>query len=673
MKKFLLAFAAFVSLGLQAQTTIYSQNFSNTSLPTGWQNVDQSGNGAGTWVRKTSSHSFASTTASNGFWIFDSDAKGNDNKAENADLISAAINCSGYSHVTLQFEEFFAQYASSAGTVSVSTDNSNWSEVYTVNTTTDNPHVVKVDISGLAANQSTVYIKFNYQGDYDYWWAVDDIKIYEPAAVDIALTGLTLTKYVGLSDQPVKGTVSNEGYNTITSFDLSYTVNGGAAVNQSFTGLNIQPFQTYNFQFSQRIPMATAQKYDIAVTASAPNLGSDADLTNNSQSGSVVALSAIPEKTVVLEEFTTVPCGYCPGGATRVNEVEADATVGSKVIPVALHAGFGTDGMTITEHSTLATAFASGAPTACIDRVYWEGEDDVAVGVAGMGSGPESNYWLQLSTERATQVVPANVSATSTYDAGSRVVNASVTANFFAAVSGDFRVNLYVIEDSVVGSGSGYDQHSYYHDSPTTLNPWLNVGTSNLGSGTWAIAGYVHNHLLRKAVGGAWGTSAVVPATTTDGGQYTYQYSYTLPSGWNADHVHLVAMVHEYNANAKSGHNEIMNAVEVPLNGTVAQTSTPSVYQPNAINEVNVSNISLYPNPASNVVNINYSVANDSRLSFEVYNVLGQNVYSTTPNQFGKGDFKTSINTAAFENGVYFVSVKDNGRVINTLRFVISK
>ena len=673
MKKFLLAFAAFVSLGLQAQTTIYTQNFSSTSLPSGWQNVDNSGNGAGTWARKTSSHSFASTTASNGFWIFDSDAKGNDSKAENADLISAAINCSGYSHVTLQFEEFFAQYNASSGTVSVSTDNSNWSEVYSVTNSTDNPHLVKVDISGIAANQATVYIKFNYQGNYDYWWAVDDIKLYEPAAVDVAVSGLTLTKYVGLSDQAVKGTLTNEGYNNITSVELSYTVNGGAPVNQSLSGLNIQPFQSYSFQFGQLVQMSTAQVYDITVTASAPNLGSDANLANNTQQGTVIALSAIPQKSVVLEEFTTVPCGYCPGGATRVNEVEADATVGSKVIPVAIHAGFGTDGMTIAEHSTLAAAFASGAPTACIDRVLWEGEEDVAVGVAGMGSGPESNYWLELTTDRAQQVVPANIAATSTYDAGTRAISASVTANFFAAVSGDFRLNLYVIEDSVVGSGSGYDQHSYYHDSPTSLNPWLNVGTSNLGSGTWAIAGYVHNHLLRKAVGGAWGTTSIVPSTTSDGGQYTYQYSYTLPSGWNADHCHLVAMVHEYNSNAKSGHNEIMNAVELPLNGSVSQTSTPSQYQPNGIAELNVNNISLYPNPATNVVNINYSVANDSRLSFEVYNVLGQNVYSTAPNQFGKGDFKTSINTAGFENGVYFVSVKDNGRVINTLRFVISK
>lgn len=669
MKKFTLAIAVLTVLALDAQTPIYTQNFSTAGLPAGWQNVDQSGVGGGTWTRKTSAHSFASSTAANGFYIFDSDALGNDSKAENADLITGAIDCSSNTHVALQFQQYFVQYASSSGTVSVSTDGSSWSQVYQVTANSDNPETVTLDITGIAAGHSTVYIKFNYQGNYDYWWAIDDINVYEPAALDIAVDKLTLTKYVGLSYQFVSGVLSNQGSNTITSFDLTYTVNGGGTVSQSFTGVNIPAFGTYPFQFSQPIAMNVAQLYSINVTASGPNSGVDANLANNAKAGDMVALSAIPDKNVMIEEFTTVPCGYCPGGATRINQIEASE--GSKAIACALHAGFGTDGMTITEHSTLATAFTSAAPTACIDRVYYDGEDDVAIGVQGMGTN--SNSWLDATQEREGAIEPATVACTNTYDANTRQLNVTVTAKFFAAISGDFRVNCYIVEDSVVGSGSGYDQHSYYYTSPTTLNPWLGVGTTNLGSGTWAIAGYVHNHLVRNFMGGAWGSTGIVPATTADGAEYAKSYSYTLPAGWNANHVHLVAFVHEYNSNAKSGKNEILNSIEVPLNGTVTQGSTPSQF-PSAINEVkNVDNISLFPNPASNAVNIDYSVNNDSKLSFEVYNVLGQNVYSVTPANFGKGNFRTTINTSTFDNGVYFVTVKDNNKTVSTLRFVVSK
>ncbi len=180
MKKFTLSLSliALVVTGLTAQTTIYSQNFSSTTLPAGWQNVDNTPISAGTWtLKKISAHSFASTTAANGFMIFDSDALGNDNKGENADLISAAINCSSNANVALQFEHFFQQYAASTGTVFVSNDGINWAQVYTVSSTTSNPATVVIDITPVAAYQTTVYLKFNWVGDYDYWWAVDDIKL----------------------------------------------------------------------------------------------------------------------------------------------------------------------------------------------------------------------------------------------------------------------------------------------------------------------------------------------------------------------------------------------------------------------------------------------------------------------------------------------------------------
>ncbi len=669
MKKFTLAIAVLAALALDAQTTIYTQNFGTAGLPAGWQNVDQSGVGGGTWQRKTSAHGFASATAANGFYIFDSDALGNDNKAENADLITGAIDCSANSHVALQFQQLFVQYASSSGTVSVSTNGTSWTQVYQVTGGTDNPEVVTVDLTAYAANQATVYLKFNYQGNYDYWWAVDDIKVYEPAALDIAVDKLNLPKYVGLSDQFISGVVSNQGSTAITSFDLTYTVNGGGTVSQSFNGVNIQPFGTYPFQFTQAVAMPTAQLYALNVSASGPNGGTDGNTADNAKAGDIIALSAIPDKNVMIEEFTTVPCGYCPGGATRIQEIETSE--GSKAIPVALHAGFGTDVMTITEHSTLAAAFTSAAPTACIDRVYYEGEDDLAIGVQGMGT--TANSWKDATIAREDDIVPVTVSCTNTYNSTSRELSVTVTAKFYAALNGTFRINCYIVEDSVTG-GSSYDQHSYYYSSPTTLNPWLGVGSTNLGSGTWGIGGYVHNHLVRNFMGGAWGSTGVIPTTTTDGAEYSKTYTYTLPAGWNDSHVHLVAFVHEYNSNAKSGKNEIMNSIEVPLNGTVSQNATPSIYGGNGIAEVsNVGNISLYPNPASNVVNVDYTVGNDSKLSFEVFNVLGQNVHSIAPANFGRGNFRTTINTSSFEDGVYFVSVKDGNKVVNTLRFVVSK
>lgn len=650
MKRFTLTIAVLVvaGFGLMAQTTFFTENFSSTNLPSGWQNVDNSG--GGTWARKTSSHSFASTTASNGFMIFDADAKGNDSKAENADLITAAINCSGHNHVALQFEQYFQQYAAALGTVFVSTDGVSWSQVYTVTNTTDNPEVTLIDITTVAANQPTVYIKFNYTGDYDYWWAIDDIKLFEPAALDISVESITNNQYVGLSNQTVSGVVKNNGAETITSFDMTYTDNGGSAVVQSVSGVNIQSFQTYSFSFNQPIAMSTPMLHTIVVNVSAPNNGSETNLANNSATKDVTALSAIPVKNALIEEFTTAQCQYCPRGTSTMNGILAGH---SNIIGVALHAGFGTDAMTTADHSTVAAAFTSGAPTAAVDRVLFAGEE--AVGV-------DDGNWETYGVQETNRVTPVAIIADNTYNSGTRELVVNTSAKFFGPINDDFRINCYIIEDSVTGTGSGYNQINAYNS--VSSSEWYQKGNP--------IVGFQHRHVCRQMLGGAWGSTGVISTPTTDGGVYSKQYTYTLPAGWNDSRVKLVVLVQHYAAN-KNDRN-ILNAMELDLNSADSTRYVAAVY--NGIKEVsatNVGEVSLYPNPAADILNISYTLSKDATVSFGIYNIIGQNVMNIEPSALNKGDYRTRVNTADLKNGVYFVSVKENNKTVNTLKFVVNK
>lgn len=650
MKKFTLSLAliALGVTGLIAQTTIYSQNFSSTTLPTGWQNVDNTPINAGVWTRKTSAHSFASTTATNGFMIFDSDALGNDNKGENADLITAAINCSTNANVALQFEHFFQQYAASTGTVFVSNDGINWAQVYTVSSTTSNPATVVIDISPVAANQATVYLKFNWIGDYDYWWAIDDIKLFEPAPLDISVESITIDQFVGLGSKTVSGVIKNNGANTINSFDLSYTDNGGAAVSQSFSGLSIQSFQTYNFSFNQPIAMPVAALHNIVVTATAPNNGNETNTANNSASKAVTSLSGLPTKNALIEEFTTAPCQFCPRGTTEMNKILATH---NNVIGVALHAGFGTDAMTIPDHSTVANAFTSGAPSAAIDRVLFEGEEEVGV---------STNVWETYSVQQSSKVTPVSIIADNVYNPNTRELTVNASARFYGPINDNFRINCYIIEDSVTGSGSGYNQVNAYNG--TASSEWYQKGNP--------IVGFAHRHVCRQMLGGAWGTASVIPNPTTDGGLYTKQYSYTLPAGWNDSRVKVVVLVQHYSNTATD--RQILNALEIHLN----EADSTSVASGNTgVEEIatNVATVSLYPNPATDAINLTYSLKNATTVSFEVFNIIGQNVQTTKPSELAQGEYRTTINTSELKNGVYFVAVKEGSKVVNTLKFVINR
>lgn len=81
------------------------------------------------------------------------------------------------------------------------------------------------------------------------------------------------------------------------------------------------------------------------------------------------------------------------------------------------------------------------------------------------------------------------------------------------------------------------------------------------------------------------------------------------------------------------------------------------------VSNVDLQNISIYPNPASTVLNI----SNAENSNVEVYNILGQLLLSKT-----NIALKETLNVASFETGTYLIKItKDNQTT--TKKFVVSK
>jgi hypothetical protein len=74
------------------------------------------------------------------------------------------------------------------------------------------------------------------------------------------------------------------------------------------------------------------------------------------------------------------------------------------------------------------------------------------------------------------------------------------------------------------------------------------------------------------------------------------------------------------------------------------------------ISENSFAAISLYPNPCTEVLQLNLSENSEAVIS--VYNTAGQLVLSSVSAQS-----TVTLNTAALENGVYFVEVNQNGSI----------
>jgi hypothetical protein len=94
---------------------------------------------------------------------------------------------------------------------------------------------------------------------------------------------------------------------------------------------------------------------------------------------------------------------------------------------------------------------------------------------------------------------------------------------------------------------------------------------------------------------------------------------------------------------------------------------TLSVNEQEAVNPMTTTRV--YPNPATDVLNIEVNASQASEMSINVYNIMGQNVMSKNVN-ITTGMNTRSISTSELNSGIYFVTVKANG-FENTMKFVV--
>ena len=78
----------------------------------------------------------------------------------------------------------------------------------------------------------------------------------------------------------------------------------------------------------------------------------------------------------------------------------------------------------------------------------------------------------------------------------------------------------------------------------------------------------------------------------------------------------------------------------------------------------------IYPNPANQILFIDYQSANQSKIKLKVFDALGQEILSNNLNTIkGNQQFKLDVYTLA--NGVYIINIQDeNTGKISQTKFV---
>ncbi len=219
---FTLIFTSFSS----AQTTFILEDFSTAAATTSpnWSIFLLNGNdnmGAGAWRFDNPGGRAALAPFTSPFAISDSDFAGL--VAFTSALVSAPMNAAAANQVIVDFDYMFRQLGATA-TMEVY-DGTSWNVAATLaqnDTGAGTNTRVSFNVTTLMAGTSKGRIRFAHTANFDWWYAVDNIHVFEPNPVDVACGPITAPTFSAFD------CVQNLGASETISLDIIN--NGGTSI-----------------------------------------------------------------------------------------------------------------------------------------------------------------------------------------------------------------------------------------------------------------------------------------------------------------------------------------------------------------------------------------------------------------------------------------------------------
>lgn len=637
MKKTLLPLLFLLfSFQVSAQT-IFSENFEfQWQIPNSWTVQNTGGYYSGWIIGFPLQLSWdASTLLSHAYTMYVADKGcGCDNLDEF--LYTPSIDLTGASNAILTFDSYFYkktnQNITESAQVEISTDGgSTWALLATLDSNLTAWQKEVIDLTAYVG-MNDVRIGFRYSdelGDLN-GWAIDDVEISSvPAGTDLELTLMntgkldpspsfvSFQKYFTALPLTNKITVHNTAFEPITSFDV--TIDDGVInYTETVSGVNIKPLEDYSFFISQ--PYTTLGGVN-TINATISNINNGAvELNVGNNSASTVLEGVVPNKDKVYfaEEGTGTWCGWCPRGAVFLDYMTT--TYPDQFVGVAVHAS---DVMTVQPYS-----FALGLnafPSVRIDR-------DTTIDPMQL----ESDF-----IERITQQPPVKITGNAIYNTGTNVLGIYLHAAFNQSLTGDYRFNAIIAEDSVHGTLSTYAQANDYSD--------LLAGPM----GGFEILPYPvpasfmnYNAVGRMLLDGFNGTPGSLPNTIDTLSLYDYSYS-TTPS-WDVNHLFVVGLV------IRNSDSVVLNAVKLPIEfATGIQNEEAPDFS-----------AFVFPDPSDEYTRLRISLSKPDKISIHLINELGAEFLFREEN-FVSGTHELQLLTKNIPSGIYQCIVTAGNEILN--------
>lgn len=477
-----------------------------------------------------------------------------------------------------------------------------------------NNQIFAIDV--FPVNQVSPYAAGFYLDDFTTTYTS-----YSPVSLDLAPTKLKYTgKVAGMTQFP-KLSVRNLGTTPITSFDIEIDYNG-TQQSQSITGVNIASLAEYTFTSSNSILLA-AGSIPLTLTVSNVNGGADNTATNDSKVWNVNPIVPATGKVVVAEEGTGTWCQWCPRGAVFMEEY-SKAYKGF-IAPIAVHNG---DPMTVADYD--GGLSYSGFPSSQVDR--------------GAEKDPSA---IQSDIESRLLVAPkAFITPGASWNSTTRELKVSLKYVFQGTANNSYKINCVLTEDSVKGTGSGYNQSNAYAGGGSGV-----MGGFESLPNPVPAATMVYEFVARAIAPSFAGTNSIFPVSIPNGGSYIANFTFTIPATWDENKLNIIGFL-------KDSSNKIDNAgtatlAEAIANGFENGTSVAAVEDLFAPD----SQIKMYPNPSDEYTTLMIDLKGSETVAVQVTDVSGKTMMDHNYGELA-GAQQLVIPTSTYKSGIYFVSVK---------------
>jgi hypothetical protein len=480
------------------------------------------------------------------------------------------------------------------------------------------------------ADNQTIYVGFRNNSTDQFVLAVDDIIVRELLPDDAEMTTVNLVEFGTGGNETITGTITNNGSNDITSFDISYTVDSGTSVNENFTQ-TVTSGNTYNYTLAAPLATVSGNTYSVEVTVTAAN---DAEGSNDMLAATHSALTTIPTKVVVGEENTGTWCGWCPRGDVGLSGMNTDPNF----IGIAVHNG---DPMAVAAYDAGASTYFpsfSGFPNGAVDRVI----------------GGDPSTFSTMNSQRSSAIVPCAVNnITAVFNQATGMIEVSADADFVGNVTGDYRLSCVIVEDNIETTGNGWSQVNYYDGGgngtltdPTSGFEWSTAGDPVAPT---AFGGYKHV-AISLSNDDILGDAGSIVTNPTVG---TYNHVFTGVAGSIANdqtfaNVHAVVMI----VNAATA--EILNA---GISAISVVTSTEKIADAKFA-------LTVFPNPTTDNANVTFSLETANNVKMEVYNAMGALVSTKNAGKLAVGNHTMAFDGTNLNAGFYFVNLTIGNNLI---------